>query len=214
MRGLDFNKPDDVPIEEPVEVSVDWLKLDPDNPRLVPSSGLTNEEIVATLYDRSDLKELIQSISENGYMDIEPLIVWLKEGDNKFTVIEGNRRLATISLFRDPKLLECINRDNSNGVSIKLPTIRDEIASTLDTVSVYRVDSRSDSRQFVGFKHINGTAKWTSYAKAKFAADWYEESRKEGNRDEYLPHIAKMIGDNHNTVKRMVFCDIRYRAGR
>lgn len=205
MSGSEFDKPADVPIGESVEVSVDWLTLDPDNPRLVPSSGLTNEEIVATLYDRSDLKELIQSISENGYMDIEPLIVWLKKGDSKFTVIEGNRRLATISLFRDPKLVESINKNNSNGISIKLPVLSDEHESSLDSVSVYRIESRKESRQFVGFKHINGTAKWTSYAKAKFAADWYKEYREEGNRDEYISHIARMIGDNHNTVKRMVF---------
>ena len=205
MSDLVFDKPADVPIADPVKISVDWLKLDPKNPRLVLTPNLSDEEIVVAFYHLSDLKELIQSISENGYMDIEPLIVWLEPGNSKFTVLEGNRRLATILLFRNKKLLDSINGNNENGVSIDLPKLTDGIRSTLEKVTVYRVKNRNDSLQFVGFKHINGTARWPSYAKAKFAADWYDEHRKEKNRREYLSHIAGMIGDNHNTVKRMVF---------
>ena len=63
---------------------------------------------------------------------------------------------------------------------------------------MYRVASRAEARSFIGFKHINGAAKWESYAKAKFAADWY----REGNNS--LADVAGRIGDKHDTVKRMV----------
>ena len=200
MSDQKYPSPSAVPERRSVKVSVDWLSLDPDNPRLVLASSLaTDDEIIGKLYRIADLDELIQSISANGYMDIEPLIVCLSEDNSdKFTVIEGNRRLATIKLFRDPELREKIKK--RSGFSINVPELEGELKRSLDNVTVYRVGSRQESRQFVGFKHINGTAKWSSYAKAKFAADWYRDKPEKG-----LQHIAEMIGDQHNTVKRMVF---------
>ena len=65
--------------------------------------------------------------------------------------------------------------------------------------SVYYVGDREDARSFLGFKHINGPAKWDAYAKARFAAEWYDTSRGTS-----LSEIAKAIGDRHDTIKRMV----------
>ena len=200
MADQKYPTPSAVPERRPAKVDVDWLSLDPDNPRLVLDSSLaTDDEIIGKLYRIADLDELIQSISANGYMDIEPLIVYLDpENNEKFIVIEGNRRLATIKLFNDPELKEKIKK--RLGFSINVPNLEGKIKRSLENVTVYRVSNREESRQFVGFKHINGTAKWSSYAKAKFAADWYRDKPENG-----LQHIAEMIGDQHNTVRRMVF---------
>ena len=70
--------------------------------------------------------------------------------------------------------------------------------ASLAEVSVYRVLDRDAARSFIGFKHINGAAKWESYAKAKFAAEWY----KSGSVS--LEEISEKIGDRHDTIKRMV----------
>lgn len=199
MTDLKYISPSDVPEGVPSKISVDWLCLDPDNPRLILDESFHNDErIIERLYKTADLKELIQSFSANGYMDIEPLVVWLDSKTDKFVVIEGNRRLATLMLFRDHQLAASIKKQT--GTSINVPELKDGLSHTLDTVTVYRVMDREDSRQFVGFKHINGTARWGSYAKAKFAADWYRKQPEKG-----LEYIAEMIGDKHNTVKRMVF---------
>ena len=78
MTNNPIQKPADVPLEDTTKVNVDWLKLDRENPRLVGISARTTEEsIVAQLYRGEELGELLQSISANGYLDIEPLIVWL-----------------------------------------------------------------------------------------------------------------------------------------
>ena len=174
---------------------VEWLKLDHSNPRLLTvDADTTDEEIIAQLYRSEDLSELLQSIAANGYLDIEPLIV-LHQGDH-LTVLEGNRRLATIRLFREPDLAARLA--NRERLRITLPDISEEYRNTLNRVSVYRVASREDARSFIGFKHINGAAKWESYAKAKFAADWYRAG------ETLLSDIANRIGDKHDTVKRMV----------
>lgn len=197
MTNTATKKPTDVPLEVTTKVTVDWLKLDRENPRLVGTSARTTDEsIVAQLYRGEELSELLQSISANGYLDIEPLIVWLDPSDNRFTVLEGNRRLAAIRLFREPTLVNAIVK--SDRLKISVPTISPAVEATLAEVSVYRVSDRDAARSFIGFKHINGAAKWESYAKAKFAAEWY----RSGNVS--LEEISEKIGDRHDTIKRMV----------
>ena len=187
----------DVPLEDTTKVSVDRLKIDRLNPRLVGISARTTEEsIVAQLYRGEELGELLQSIAANGYLDIEPLIVLLDPDDQKFTVLKGNRRLAAIRLFREPALVDAIAENER--LKIDVPKISPAVETTLAEVSVYRVPDRDAARSFIGFKHINGAAKLESYAKGKFAAEWY----KSGNVS--LEEISARIGDRHDTVKRMV----------
>ena len=185
----------EMPLGAPTSVPVERLVLDRRNPRLIAvGEELEDAGIIAALYQSEDLSELLESIASNGYMDIEPLIV-LEDGD-RFIVLEGNRRLAAIRLFREPGLEADVSR--ARRVRIRVPHCPEKYRGTLDYVTVYRVASREEARPFIGFKHINGAAKWESYAKAKFAADWYRGG------EVTLAGIASRIGDRHDTVKRMV----------
>ena len=189
-------------LETTTKVPVEQLRLDPENPRLAGESrSMTDEAIVARLYRAAELDELLQSITANGYMDIEPLVV-MSDPDSrndKLLVLEGNRRLAALRLLREPALAGRVA--SSEGLRITIPQLDGSLRATLNQVSVYPVASRERARPFIGFKHINGPAKWDAYAKARFAAEWYREERSEGID---LADIAKAIGDRHNTIKRMV----------
>ncbi len=186
------------PSQEVVSVSVDRLVLDRRNPRLMGiGRDASDTQIIAQLYRSEDLSELLQSIAANGYLDIEPLIV-LSKGDH-LVVLEGNRRLAAIRLHRELELGAQVF--DECGLRIIVPEMPDQHRATLDRVSVYRVDHREEAWSFIGFKHINGAARWESYAKAKFAADWYRSDRTSGTS---LAEIARKIGDKHDTIKRMV----------
>ena len=192
---------DEIKLKESTKVKVESLKLDRENPRLTGRSGQTkDEEIIAQLYRSADLGELLQSITANGYLDIEPLVVMYDKERQGFTVLEGNRRLAALRLIREPKLSEKIK--SVDGISISIPEMVSSLRDTLNLVSVYRVDSREDARSFIGFKHINGPAKWNPYAKARFAANWYKTEKENGVT---LEQIAGAIGDQHATIKRMVW---------
>ena len=97
MTDVAAQDPSDVPFGNATKINVDFLKLDRRNPRLAGKSDcIAEESIIAQLYRSEELGELLQSIAANGYMDIEPLIVLLDAADQKFTVLEGNRRLAAI----------------------------------------------------------------------------------------------------------------------
>lgn len=177
-------------------VSVELLRLDRQNPRLVGAAAeATDEAIIARLYRSAELDELLQSISTNGYLDIEPLIAVAAADGDGLVVLEGNRRLATLRLLREPDLVRRIA--SSETLTISIPEFEDAVRPTFDRVTVYEVASREEARPFIGFKHINGPAKWDAYAKARFAADWYREGVT-------LEQIAEAVGDRHATVKRMV----------
>jgi len=189
-------------LEKATKVSVKRLRLDRLNPRLIGAGDdATDEAIIARLYGAAELDELLQSITANGYLDIEPLVVMSKPGSHNDTlvVLEGNRRLAAVRLLREPDLANRIKA--SEGLRISIPPIADQLRTTLDEVSVYAVADRECARSFIGFKHINGPAKWDAYAKARFAAQWYKSGRAEGAD---LTAIANAIGDKHDTIKRMV----------
>ena len=179
------------------KVPVERLRLDRHNPRLVGgAAAATDEAIIARLYRSAELDELLQSISTNGYLDIEPLIAIAAPDGDGLVVLEGNRRLATLRLLLEPDLVRKIA--SSEKLTISIPEFEDAVRPTFDQVTVYQVASREEARPFIGFKHINGPAKWDAYAKARFAADWY---RQEGVT---LEQIAEAVGDRHATVKRMV----------
>ena len=189
-------------LETITKVPVERLRLDRRSPRLLGTDeNASDEAVVARLYLSSGLGELLQSISANGYMDIEPLVVICgRDIDNgDLTVLEGNRRLAALRLLREPVLADRIA--SSQGFPITIPRIDESLRATLDHVSVYPVANRERVRPLIGFKHINGPAKWDAYTKAQFVARWYEAGRSEGID---LAEIALSIGDRYNTIQRMV----------
>ena len=185
-------------IESPIKVPVDCLRLDRENPRLTGRTDHRSDEaLVAELYDSAELDELLQSMTSNGYLDIEPLVVMEGPKNGELVVLEGNRRLATVLLLTNPGFASRVRREA--GLSrLTIPKIPDDLRPTFEQVTVYRVSDRIQARPLIGFKHINGPQKWQAHAKARFAAKWYNES------EVGLDEIAKAIGDRHDTIKRMV----------
>ncbi len=178
-------------------VPVEQLRLDPHSPRLVgATTAATDESIIARLYRSAELDELLQSTSTNGYLDIEPLVAVAVPDGEGLVVLEGNRRLATLRLLREPDLAARVA--SSEKLTITVPEVEDALRPTFDRVTVYQVASREEARPFIGFKHINGPAKWDAYTKARFVADWYREA------EVGIEHIANALGDRHGTIRRMV----------
>ena len=187
-------------LETTEKVPIKRLRLDQRNPRLLGTAENSSDvAIIAHLYRAAELDELLQSISANGYLDIEPLVVMPEPDSDNLIVLEGNRRLAALRVLREPDLVRRIA--SFEQLRTTVPPIYASLRATLDHVWVYPVISREQARTFIGFKHINGPAKWDAYAKARFAAEWYKSGRSDGVS---LTDIAQAIGDRHDTIKRMV----------
>jgi len=165
------------------------LHFDLANPRLAEygiSSRATDDDILMTLWDTMDVRELVQSISAFGFFPHEALIVANEKG--RYVVIEGNRRLAAVKVLLNEKIAE----KNAWDVQ-KISAARQKELESLPVI----ISDRQNSWQYLGFKHVNGPAKWTSYAKAKYIA---EVHRSYGIS---LVKIANQIGDQHRTVQRL-----------
>lgn len=175
-----------------VPLKLEKLTLDRKNPRL-SEFGITDksreEEILLILWDEMAVNELMYSIVSNGFWDYEPLIVIQESG--KYVTIEGNRRLAAVKLIQNPSLIER-----------KIPShILDKITAglldSIQTLPVIEVKERKDAWKFVGFKHVNGPAKWGSFAKAKYIAEIHNEYNVP------IADIAYQIGDTNNTAQKL-----------
>ena len=165
------------------------LAFDTKNPRL-SEFGLTNKskeaEEIEILWKAMDVRELVMSIAASGFFRHEPLIVVQEDGKN--VVIEGNRRLAAIKVLLEPAIAKELKAD--------VPTITSRAKKTLQEVPTLS-GTRKSAWRYLGFKHVNGPAKWSSYAKARYIADVHREFSVS------LEDIAKQIGDTHKTVHRL-----------
>ena len=182
-----MDKKDDTRSEEIVLFKVSDLVFDTKNPRLAEFNvGNRESDIIKVLWDTMDVKELAMSIAASGYFRHEPVIV--AEEKSKNVVIEGNRRLAAVKLLLNPEI--------ARNLKVTLPLITAEVRESLVEIPGL-LSTRRGAWRYLGFKHVNGPAKWGSYAKSKYVADVH---RKYG---EPLDEIAHQIGDTHNTVRRL-----------
>ena len=175
---------------QPSVLAVANLQFDRRNPRLAEygiGPKADDADIIAVLWETMDVLELVQSISASGFFAHEPLIVLPEDGQN--IVIEGNRRLAAVKLLLDPEAARAQGWD--------VPTLSSQQLADLRELPVTVTQSREDSWRYLGFKHVNGPAKWSSYAKAEYIASVH--------RDYGVPlaDIARQIGDRHKTVQRL-----------
>ena len=165
------------------------LHFDRRNPRLAEfdlKADSDESEIITILWEAMDVLELVQSIAASGYFSHEPLIV--ARESNEYVVIEGNRRLAAVKLLLDGALAK------DQGWSV--PRLSRQAKADLKYLPVI-VSDRRESWRYLGFKHVNGPAKWSSFAKAEYIAEVH------GTFNVPLAEVAGQIGDRHRTVERL-----------
>ena len=169
------------------------LFFDLQNPRIAEfnlGNNYSEDEIIKILWNVMGVEEIVLSIKASGFFEHEPLICVNESG--RLIVIEGNRRLAAIKCILNPGVADFIGGINKNVLLVDDKT-RDE----LNTIPVIIVEQRKDAWRFIGFKHINGPAKWGSYAKAQYISLIKNEYQIS------LGTIASQIGDTHKTVQKL-----------
>jgi hypothetical protein len=174
-------------LQDPIRisyVSLDKLHLDDNNPRfagLIKSAK--EDEIFKALQQEMHLDELVESFKQNGYYNVEPLLVIrrTKTADD-FTVVEGNRRLAALKLLHKEKTK--LSSSLQKNLFKDIP------------IAIY--PDRKILWTYLGFRHINGPKEWDSYSKAVYAYTVHK------NWGVSINDISMKIGDKHQTVVKMV----------
>lgn len=189
-------------------VPIARLHLDSDNPRLPEEvQGRPDPELLQYLYDHFALEEIAAPMAENGYFDEEPLVaipdnlpkrLLPKAGEGfspefldflrtaEFTVVEGNRRLATARILLDDKLRQQLRIRS-------WPAITDAVRDDLRALPVIVYSSRTEVLPYLGVRHITGNKKWDSYAKARYIDDMLKGGYSIGD-------IEKEVGDRSQSV--------------
>lgn len=198
----------------PLYIPVEKLFLDPENPRLPEEvQGKNESELMEVLIDQFNLEELADSMVENGYFDEEPLVgipqklpkrlqnvepnnaeykKFLMDQSTKFTIVEGNRRVATVKLLLDQGLRKKFDVRN-------WPELNESVADNLSSLPIIPYSKRSEVVPYLGVRHIIGIQKWNSYARASYISKMVE-----GGRD--LSDIQQQIGDRRRSARKIYFC--------
>ena len=153
------------------ELDLESLAFDKKNPRLPTSVGGDDAGILEYLATKTGIERLMSSIGENGYFPGETIVVTQKEA-GKYTVIEGNRRLAALRLLQDPEL---VNRSS-------IARAAKGAAHRPSKVPAYIAQSRGDTLEYLGFRHISGVQRWDPLAKARYLKSLFD--RAEGDPGE------------------------------
>jgi len=178
---------------------VSELEFDQKNPRLPKKlNNQTDEKVIEWMLLDASLLDLIASIAINGFFPGEPLLVVKNKSTNKYTVVEGNRRLASCKILNNPNL-----------ASIKQKTIENIISETPKSnipksVPAFLFEERMDILQYLGYRHVTGVKSWGALPKAKylyelFGLDTSTKSLKDKSKD-----LAKKIGSRGDYVMRLL----------
>jgi hypothetical protein len=161
---------------EPTRCRVEDLLLDAENPRIAPSaSPRSQQELVELLATDYSLLEIGRSIADNGFFEEEPLAaVSQGSSDPPYTVIEGNRRLASLKLLAD----DALRRTLAPRLRAEMAEWR-ALAASMTTpvldVPVVMYQQREQLLTFMGFRHITGVQPWDPLAKARFVNSLIED---------------------------------------
>ncbi len=142
-------------------LSFDRLILDDENPRLPERlHRQPQSEILRYLYAQGALEELAYSFRDNGFFRQEPLLVVQEGEEDTYTVVEGNRRLATLKI-----LCGVSEADDIGFIGIELSAERLE---ELREIPCVLIEDRNQIHAYLGFRHIGGLKTWPPEAKARY----------------------------------------------
>lgn len=157
----------------PIEVSLDNLFLDPNNPRFVsedwvwiPDSDVVYEPVQAEarlkLVRSFGADKLRMNMEINGYLPIDRIVVRQLEED-RYVVLEGNRRICAAKLLWE---------EYESQLDFDI-----EVKESLRVIPClqYVGSERDASWIFQGLRHITGVTDWPAYNKAKLLVEQMEE---------------------------------------
>ena len=179
-------------------VAVQDLRLDVSNPRLPEHlRGADQSQLLVHLHATAALDELAKSFVDNGFFPHEPLIVSQPDDGGKHDVLEGNRRLAALTILHGLPAAE-----EASGAQITLdPPPTSEQLADLRRVPCVVVEEREDVRGFIGFRHIGGIKAWGAEAKARYLLAEVRRTRARDPQENPFAAVARAVGSNAQGVR-------------
>src|SRR5690606_19276166 len=121
----------------------------------------------------------------------------VENGEGKFEVIEGNRRLTAVKLLNNPSIAQ----KKKNTISDLMSEVKDGMIPV--EIPSIKFESRSDVLGYLGYKHITGVQPWDSLAKAKYLKQLLD-TLPEDSFSNHCKTLAKIIGSKGNYVRLLL----------
>jgi len=185
--------------QEIKNIGIADLKLDLYNPRLPKSKqGKDVKTVLEYMLLEAATLELMEAIGENDFFSGELLFVVPDEQENdKYTVIEGNRRLTAVLLLNNPEL--------ATVKKVATKEIADNAKYKPQILPCLEFGNRNDIQKYLGFIHITGKKSWRLLEKARHLYDLRNNDNfKDLSFLNSAKEIAKVIGSSSAYVKRLL----------
>lgn len=149
-----------------LDIPINRLVLDQSNPRL--RVELPQDELLAMFAASPKTRTLAKHIVKYGMNPLEAVAVLPIENTRKYTVREGNRRVAALKLLNDPSLA-----GSDSGEKFFKGLVKGEDAIVPGEALAAVLDSDTDARRWIRLKHVAdqngvGTLFWEPWQKANF----------------------------------------------
>ena len=138
------------------------------------------------------MEELAQSYVDNGFFENEPLIVVQENGENVYTVVEGNRRLAALLVLRGSREAGELRFDAI------YPT--EKQIEELGEVPCFLIPDRDRVHTYIGFRHIGGIKTWPPEAKARYLLGEVKRLAAADVANPF-PELARRVGSNVQGIR-------------
>lgn len=159
----------------PTPIEVNQLDLDLENPRNEPTTN-QRDAMQALLNDQGQkLVNLAEDIVEHRLSPINLFFVMESDvTENRYIVLEGNRRLAALRLMANPGQLAELETESS--IKSKFLDLGKRFANNpIESILAIKVDTREDADLWLERRHMGeldgvGTDDWDSYQKDRWDA--------------------------------------------
>jgi hypothetical protein len=181
------------------EILIKDLEFDPENPRLPRSLyNSSDREVVTWMLQDASLIDLLASIAYNGYFNGEPvLVVPHPEKKGKYIVVEGNRRLASVKILRQPHIAS-VKKATIEGILEEAPP-----ENIPEKLPAFEFRKKEDVLAYLGYRHVTGIKNWGALSKAKYIDSLYHTLEKKLPEKEKYQLLAKKIGSKGYYVQRL-----------
>lgn len=141
----------------------------------------------------ANVQDLFESILENGWLDLDPILVERREGA-RFLVVEGNRRVATLKHMQ--------RRYEEDAIDLRRldPAVFSQVPVTLHEAA--------DERQhlvMMGLHHISGKRRWPAVNRAKAMKDLLAHFNGDANAATRALGVTKQ--DFNRSIRALALVD-------
>jgi len=167
-------------------IKLERIFLDLKNPRHEPFE--TEKEVIAFLCGKEKIFELAKDIAKHGINPFE-LLALVNDGDNNYTVLEGNRRVCALKLLTDPELAPIKLR-------AKFKTLAEEWLA-IEKLSCYVCETRTEADLWLirihnGLQGGIGRKEWEREQKTRF----------DGNSTNTLPQTLLDLAETKGFITK------------